>query len=68
MEKTGKIFQEYRRQILPDTLCNSFEGDAHGLAALMEQIKKNGRSDSKLPAIWEICLVDWSRMFRLYIN
>jgi hypothetical protein len=66
MEKTKNIFQEYRRIVLPDTQANCFEGVCIGLDALMGQLQKN--TGYCKDSVWEICLVDWSRMFKVYLN
>lgn len=68
MEKKANIFQEYRRVVLPDTQSNSFEGVVCGVDALMNQLNRHRRCDVCGGGIWEICLVDWSRMFRIYLN
>lgn len=68
MKKERKIFTEYRRQLLPDTEANAFEGNTRGLDALMNQLRKNRMFNSPGDSIWEICLVDWSRMFKVVLN
>ena len=68
-EKNSNVFQEYRRIVLPDTQSNCFEGYGRGVDALMSSISKNEKVvTGDESAVWEICLVDWSRMFRVYLN
>lgn len=68
MEKTKNIFQEYRRGVYPDTQAGAFEGAAGSIDALISQTKKNPVCAIETDNAWEINVVDWSRMFRTFIN
>lgn len=67
-EKKSKVFQEYRRGVLPDTQANVFEGFVRGQDAMDRQTRKNPACKAVNDSVWEISLVDWSRMFRVYLN
>jgi hypothetical protein len=67
MPKERNVFVEYRRCVLPDTVCNAFENCPQCVDAFLLQLSRN----VSVPVVsdaWEVCLVDWSRMFRVYLN